>query len=126
VPPRATLLASQSIWCVAAPVGSFTSSMPLPRQLGLGLHPVAAVGEQRRAVGRDHQRSHRAGEPGEPLAPLPVRRQVLRQVRVAGGQQHGVELTRGHLLAQLFYAQPGRGGAGVHRSPQWMLRRAVR
>ena len=42
---------SQSMWCVAAPVGIFTRSMPLPAQLGLGLRPVAAVGEQRGALG---------------------------------------------------------------------------
>jgi hypothetical protein len=32
------------------------------RPARLGLHPVAAVGEQRRASTRDHQRAHRAGE----------------------------------------------------------------
>ena len=30
VPPRCTCCASQSMWCVAAPVGIFTSAMPLP------------------------------------------------------------------------------------------------
>jgi hypothetical protein len=55
-------------------------------ELVFGLHPVAAVGEQRRAIERDHQRAHRSGEARQPLSALPARRQVLRQVRV--GRRH--------------------------------------
>src|SRR3546814_2196953 len=41
-------------------------------QLGLGLHPVAAVDPQAGELGGDHQGAHRAGETAEPLAALPA------------------------------------------------------
>ena len=94
-------------------------------ELRLGLHPIAAVGEQRGAIGQHHQRGHRAGEAREPRAALPVPGQVLRQVRIAGRQQHGIGLPRGHRGAQALQAQPDRGSACVHAGPDrgWRPRR---
>ena len=83
-------------------------------QLGLGLRPVAAVGEQRGLVGGDDQRAHRAGEAGEVLAALPAAGQVFGQVRVARRHQHGVDAAAVHHLAQSGDAGAGGGGAGVH------------
>ena len=83
-------------------------------QLGLGLRPVAAVGEQGRLVGRDRERGHRAGEAGEVLAALPAAGQVFGQVRVAGRHQHGVDPALVHHLAQSGDAGAGGRGAGVH------------
>ena len=58
-------------------------------ELALGLDPVAAVGEQRGALGGDDQRRHRAGEARRPLARLPALGQVLGQVRVARRHDDG-------------------------------------
>ena len=52
------------------------------RQLGFGLHPVAAVGPQSGELRRDDERGHRAGEAAQPFACLPALGQVFRQVRV--------------------------------------------
>ena len=83
-------------------------------QLGLGLGPVAAVGEQRGLGGGDHQRGHGAGEAGEVLAALPAAGQVFGQVRIAGRHQHGVDPALVHHLAQSGDAGAGGRGAGVH------------
>ena len=46
-------------------------------EFGLGLHPVATVGEQGRAVDRHDQRAHRTGEARQPLPALPALGQVF-------------------------------------------------
>jgi hypothetical protein len=55
-----------------------------------GLLPVAAVGEQRRLGGGDHQRAHRSGEARQPFPPLPAAGQVFGQVRIGAGHQQGL------------------------------------
>ena len=80
----------------------------------LGLPPVAAVGKERRAVERDDQRGHRPGEARQPFPPLPALRQVLRQVRIACGHQHGGQAVALQRVARALKAQSNRGGAGVH------------
>jgi hypothetical protein len=83
-------------------------------ELGLGLGPVAAVGEQRGAVARDDQAADRAGEARQPLPALPALGQVLGQVGVGGGNEHGMRAGRGQRVTQALDAQAGFGGAGVH------------
>jgi hypothetical protein len=77
-------------------------------QLTLGLHPVAAVGEQRGALGGDDQRRHRAGESRRPLARLPALGQVLRQVRVARRNDDRGATGGAQRLLDLLDAKPGR------------------
>ncbi len=83
-------------------------------QLGLGLGPVAAVGEQRGLLASDDQAADRAGEARQPFAALPALRQVFGQVGVAGGYERGVHALGGQGVAQALDAQAGFGGAGVH------------
>ena len=82
-------------------------------QLGLGLGPVAAVGEHGGALGGHQQGAGRAGEAAEVHTPLPALGQVLREVGVAAGQQHGLPALLGHVGAQ--GAQAGRDGRGRGR-----------
>jgi hypothetical protein len=84
------------------------------RDLRLGLHPIAAVGEERGMIRGDHERAHRAGEPGQPDAPLPAVGKVLRQVRIAGRHEQGGKLMLRERVAGLLDAQSERRGAGVH------------
>jgi hypothetical protein len=77
-------------------------------QLGFGLFPIAAVGEQGCLARRHEQRARRAREAAQPLSPLPVFGQVFRQVRVAAGQQCGLPALAGQAGAQR--SQAGRDG----------------
>ena len=83
-------------------------------QLGLGLRPVAAVGEDRGAVARDHQRAHRAGEAGKVSPALPALGQVFGEVRIAGGHQHRGQVMAHQRLAQRGQAGGNRGGRVGH------------
>ncbi len=86
-------------------------------EFALGLHPVAAVGEQRRLFERDDQRAHRAGEARRPLPALPALGQVLGQVRIARRDDDGCESVARHRLTQAGNAGAHRGAArfeGVH------------
>ena len=86
-------------------------------ELALCLHPVAAVDEERRAVGRDEQGRHRAAEPRRPLARLPALRQVLRKVRVAGRNDDRGAAGFAQRVLDPFDAKPSRRGARVHAEP---------
>ena len=84
------------------------------RQFGLGLHPVAAVGEQHGGLRRHDQGAHRAREAAQPLPTLPVFGQVLRQMRIAARHQHGRQPVALQGVAQPFDAQAEDGSACVH------------
>ncbi len=69
-------------------------------QFGLGLLPVAAVGEQGGLLLGHDQGAGRAGEAAQPFARLPAVGQVLGQMRVAAGHQAGLPALLAHVLTQ--------------------------
>ncbi len=56
-----------------------------PRQLRFRLRPVTAIDPHAHEIRRYDQRADRTGETRQPLTPLPVLRQIFRQMRIGGG-----------------------------------------
>ena len=87
-------------------------------QFGLGLRVVAAVGPDAGEVRRGDEGADRAGEAGQPFAPLPAARQVFGQVGIARRHDAGVDTVARHGGAQLGQAcvaldMEVRGGHGL-------------
>src|SRR5690606_7659120 len=69
-------------------------------QIVLGLLPVATVGPEAGVCAADYQRTRRTIKTAEPLPALPALWQVLRQMRIGGGNDAGMYLARLHGRAQ--------------------------
>jgi len=94
--------------------GRFLAPLEGASAIVLGLHPVAAVGEEGGAIGCDDERCHRAVEPRGPAARLPAFRQVFREVRVARRHDHGSAADVAQQLLDAFDAKAGGRGARIH------------
>jgi hypothetical protein len=85
------------------PVSQFVQRLTLEQglvRLGLGLHRIAAVDEDRRLVHQHHARPGRAGKAADPGQPLIGVGQVFVLVLVLVRDQQAVEALLGHLGAE--------------------------